>query len=95
MATPPDVMVTWSPPPSSFAWPLKYRVEWPNGTVLVDGLTATSVVIRGLNHLTQYSVVISALTNSSCMDGNVTYTFSTGQSECGAVMGVWSGDGSV
>ena len=30
------VTVTWSP--ANSAWPLKYRVEWSNGTVLSDGI---------------------------------------------------------
>ena len=86
MAMPPDVTVTWSPPPGSSAWPLTYRVEWTNGSVLEDGLGAISLVVAGVDHLAQYTVVITALTNSSCMDEKVTYTFNTGQSEC-----VWEG----
>ena len=81
MATPPDVTVTWFPPPASSAWPLTYRVEWSNGSVLGDVLSTPSLVISGVEHLTQYTVVITALTNSSCMDRRVVYTFNTGQSE--------------
>ena len=90
--TPPDVTVTWSPPPASSAWPLKYRVEWPNGTVLGDDLSTPLVVISGVDHLTQYSIVITALTNSSCTDEKVMYDFTTGQSEwvVGREGGGWS-----
>ena len=56
--------------------------------MLGDGLDATSLVVTGVDHLTQYTVVITACTNSSCMDRKVTYTFNTGQSEC-----VWGGEG--
>ena len=79
--TPPDVTVTWSLPSASSAWPLKYRVEWSNGTVLGDNLNTLSVVISGVDHVTQYSIVITALTNSSCTDEKVMFNFTTGQSE--------------
>ena len=58
--------------------------------MLEDGLGATSLVVTGVDHLAQYTVVITTRTNSSCMDEKVTYTFNTGQSEC-----VWGGGGGL
>ena len=75
MDTPLDVTVTWSPPRASYAWPLKYQVEWPSGTVLGDALSTLSVMVSDMDHLTQYSVVITASTNSSCTDAKVMYNF--------------------
>ena len=82
MATPPDVVVDWSTPPTGADWPLTYQVKWPNGTVIADGLNTTSVVIEGVDHLTEYTLDIVTLTNTSCMDAGLTYTFTTGESEC-------------
>lgn len=82
VATPPNVVVGWSPPPTDAAWPLQYQVKWPNGTVIADGLNTTSVVIEGVNHLMDYTVNITALTNTSCMDRGLIYTFTTGESAC-------------
>ena len=82
MPTPPNVMLTWSPPATSADWPLRYRVESSDGREIAASLTTPSVVVEGLNHLTQYTVNIITFTNSStCSNASVTYTFTTGQSE--------------
>ena len=91
VATPPDVVVGWSPPPTDAAWPLQYQVKWPNGTVIADGLNTTSVVIEGVNHLSDYTVNVTAFTDSSCMDRGLVYTFTTGESECMGWRGVVCG----
>ena len=41
--------------------------------VLGDALSTLLVMVSGVDHLTQYSVVITASTNSSCTDAKVMY----------------------
>ena len=77
------MVVGWSPPLISANWPLKYQVKWPNGTVIADGLNSTSVIIQGVAHLTDYTVNILTLTNTSCVDAGLMYTFTTEESEDG------------
>ena len=79
---PPNVDLSWSPPPASGAWSYTYEVSWTNGSVIVPRQADTTGQITGLQAETEYTVEITAYPDSTlCPDQSTTLMFITTQSK--------------
>ena len=64
-------------------WSFMYRIDWQNGASAVGDTTDTHGTLSGLETVTQYTVTITAFTDSTvCAEQSVNFTFNTTQSEC-------------
>ena len=72
----------WEKPSTPDMWSFMYRVEWQNGTTAVEDTADTRVSLSGLEAATQYTVTITAFTDSTlCAEQSVNLTFNTTQSK--------------
>ena len=79
---PPNIDLSWSPPPASIAWRYTYEVSLTNGSVIVPRQTDTTAQIPGLKAETQYTVEITAYPDSTlCPDQSTALMFMTTQSK--------------
>ena len=79
---PPSVEVQWDRPTTPDMWSFMYLIDWQNGTSAVGDTTDTSGILSGLEAVTQYTVTITAFTDSTvCAEQSVNFTFNTTQSE--------------
>ena len=79
---PPSVEVQWDRPTTPDMWSFMYLIDWQNGTFAVDDTTDTRGTLSGLEAVTQYTVTITAFTDSTvCAEQSVNFTFNTTQSE--------------
>lgn len=61
-----------------------YMIEWLSESLAVREGEATRAILSGLGPVTQYTVTITAVTDSTlCEEQRITYVFSTTQSESG------------
>ena len=59
-----------------------YRIDWQNGTSAVGDTTDTHAILSGLEAATEYTVTITAFTDSTlCAQESVSFTLTTLQSE--------------
>ena len=83
----PDATLSWSPPSASGAWRYTYEVTWTNGSIIVPRQAGTTGQIPGLQAETQYTVEITAYSDSTlCPAQSTTFTFMTTQSKLKCVM---------
>ena len=79
---PPNVDLSWSPPPARGDWRYTYEVTWTNGSVIVPRQADTTGQITGLQAETEYTVEIIAYPDSTlCPDQATTLMFLTTQSK--------------
>ena len=79
---PPSVEVQWDRPATPDMWSFMYRIDWQNGTSAVGDTTDTNGTLSGLEAVTQYTVTITAFTDSTvCAEQSANFTFNTTQSE--------------
>ncbi len=79
---PPSVEVQWDRPTTPDMWSFMYRIDWQNGTSAVGDTTDTNGTLSGLEAVTQYTVTITAFTDSTvCAEQSVNFGFDTEQSE--------------
>ena len=79
---PPNVDLSWSPPPARGAWNYTYEVSLTNGSVIVPRQADTTGQIPGLLAETEYTVEIIAYPDSTlCPDQSTTLMFLTTQSK--------------
>ena len=79
---PPSVEVQWDRPATPDMWSFMYRIDWQNGTSAVGDTTDTRGTLSGLEAVTQYTVTITAFTDSTvCAEQSANFTFNTTQSE--------------
>ena len=79
---PPNVDLSWSPPSASGAWSYTYEVYWTNGSIIVARQAGTTAQIPGLQAETEYTVEITAYSDSTlCPDQSTALMFMTTQSK--------------
>ena len=79
---PPNAVLSWSPPSASGAWSYTYEVSWTNRSIIVPRQAGTTGQIPGLQAETQYTVEITAYSDSTlCPNQSLTFTFMTTQSK--------------
>ena len=80
---PPNVVLLWERPSTPDMWSFKYQIKWQNGTTVVGDTTDTRVTLSSLEAESQYSVMITAFTDSTlCAEQSINFTFNMTQSEC-------------
>ena len=63
-------------------WSFMYRIDWQSEISAVGDTTDTRRILSGLEAVTQYTVTITAFTDSTvCTEQSVNFTFNTTQSE--------------
>ena len=79
---PPSVEVQWDRPTTPDMWSFMYLIDWQNGTSVVGDTTDARETLTGLEAVTQYTVTITAFTDSTvCVEQSANFTFNTTQSE--------------
>lgn len=79
---PPNVDLFWTRPDNPDNWSFMYMVEWLSESISVGEGEGTRAILSGLEPVTEYTVTITAVTDSTlCEEQRITYAFSTTQSE--------------